>query len=70
MRLLKIETARFARILHVGPFAAEPESLALIGEMLTGQGLEREPWHLEVYLSDPRRTTPEKLRTALLTRIV
>ncbi len=69
IELLRIESARFARILHVGPYSTEPESFSKIDELLSDQGLEREPWHLEIYLSDPSRTAPEKLRTCLLTRV-
>lgn len=69
IELIKIEGARFARILHVGPYATESESFARIDEMLTAEGLTREPWHIEMYLSDPTRTAPEKLKTALLTKL-
>lgn len=69
VRLHRIELARFARILHVGPYATEPESFAKIGELLSDEGLSREPWHIEVYLSDPRRVSPEKLKTALLVAV-
>jgi hypothetical protein len=69
IRLLRLEPARFARILHMGPYATEPESFAKIGDFLATEGLKREPWHVEVYLSDPGRTAPAKLKTALLTKI-
>jgi len=69
VRLIRIEPARFARVLHVGPYATEPESFAKIDQLLSAQGLRREPWHIEVYLSDPNRTVPEKLKTVLLTRV-
>ena len=70
VRLLSIEPSRFARILHVGPYATEPESFAKIDELLSAEGLRREPWHMEVYLSDPSRTAPEKLKTGLLTKLL
>ena len=69
IELLCIEPARFARVLHVGPYSTEPESFAKIDQLLSREGLGREPWHVEVYLSDPSRTAPEKLRTGLLTKI-
>ncbi len=36
-------------------------------EFMAAQGLERAPdaAHHEIYLSDPRRTAPERLRTIL-----
>jgi len=70
IELRTIGQARFARILHVGPYATEPESFEKIEAFLAERSLEREPWHVEVYLSDPGRTTPEKLKTSLLVRIV
>lgn len=69
IQLTQIKGARFARILHLGPYATEQESFAKIDEMLTNEGLAREPWHVEMYLSDPSRTAPEKLKTALLTKL-
>ena len=69
IELMQLEAARFARILHVGPYATEPESFAKIGALLEENGLKREPWHIEVYLSDPGRTAPEKLKTVLLVKV-
>lgn len=69
IQILKVKGARFARILHVGPYADEPDSFDKIDELLTYEGLSREPWHVEVYLSDPSRTAPEKLKTGLLTKL-
>jgi hypothetical protein len=57
---------RFGRILHVGSYADEPASFEAIGAVLQAQGLSREPWHVEVYISDPGRVAPEKLKTVLL----
>jgi len=65
------ETARrYGRILHVGPYSDEPTSFNTIESLLKSLGLEREPWHVEVYLSDPGRTAPDKLRTALLAPVM
>ncbi len=69
IELRTLERGRFARVLHLGPYATEPESFDKIGALLAEHGLGREPWHVEVYLSDPGRTAPEKLKTALLTRV-
>ncbi len=69
VRLARIEGGRYARILHEGPYVGEPESFYKIAALLAGKGLRREPWHLEVYLSDPGRTPPEKLKTVLLTKV-
>ncbi len=67
--LEEIPPHRFGRILHVRPYATEPESFATLEHLLDERGLRREPWHTEVYLSDPGRTPPEKIRTALLVQV-
>jgi hypothetical protein len=64
--LERVPAARLGRVLHVGPYATEPESFARMDEAVAAAGLRRSRPHLEVYLSDPRRTKPEKLRTVLL----
>lgn len=53
------------QLLHVGPFSTEPESLARITEFSEANGLERNGVHHEIYLSDFRKTAPEKLKTIL-----
>ncbi len=59
-----------AQVLHVGPYATEPQTLAALPTFLAGHGLvdlvgPAGGRHHEIYLSDPRRTAPEKLRTIL-----
>lgn len=52
--------------LHVGPFDDEgPVLQKLHHEVLPGAGFSPTGRHHEVYLSDPRRTAPEKQRTIL-----
>lgn len=59
-----------AQVLHVGPYATEPETLAGLPDFLAAHGLvdlvgPAGGRHHEVYLGDPRRAAPEKLRTIL-----
>ncbi len=61
-----LPATRYGRVLHIGPYATEAESFARIVETVEGAGLVARNAHLEVYLSDPRRTKPEKLKTVLL----
>ena len=70
-RIARVENpaARYGRILHIGPYADEPTTFETLDALLSEQGLEREPWHVEVYLSDPGRTAPDKLKTGLLVRV-
>jgi hypothetical protein len=68
--LVRQKARRYGRILHVGPYSDEPASFATIESLLESQGLKREPWHVEVYLSDPGRVAPEKLKTVLLAPVI
>ena len=53
-------------VLHVGPYNEEGPVLArLHEEFLPAHGLTFAGDHHEVYLNDPRRTRPERLRTVL-----
>lgn len=67
--LERVPAARCGRFLHVGPYATEPESLARIRAAMTDRGLDPANGHTEVYLSDPRRTAPERNKTVLLVAV-
>lgn len=52
--------------LHIGPFSEEAPKLAYLHDRYLPQnGLKETGHHHEIYLSDPRKTAPEKLRTIL-----
>ncbi len=51
--------------MHVGPYATEPETLEQMADQATEAGLEPHGAHHEIYLGDPRRSQPERLRTVL-----
>lgn len=54
------------QMLHVGRFDDEPASFAKMQAFADEAGLIRQGWHhREIYLSDPRKTAPEKSRTVL-----
>lgn len=70
--LLTIEEGLCAQIMHLGPYDDEPATVALLDAFIAEQGLENDMsdteagrHHHEIYLSDPRRTAPEKLKTVL-----
>jgi len=64
--LEEIPETRCGRILHIGPYADEPRSFGLLAPVIAAAGLRASHHHLEVYLGDPRRTQPGKLKTVLL----
>jgi len=54
------------QILHIGPYAEEKASFDLLDAYCHEHALERRGlWHKEIYLSDPNRTQPDKLKTVL-----
>lgn len=66
LRLERLHEGRSAQILHVGSYDDEAPTLArLHDEWMPQHGLTFNGPHHEVYLSDARRTAPEKLRTVL-----
>jgi hypothetical protein len=54
-----------AQIMHLGPYAAEAPTIARLHAFIEEQGYDRRGLHHEIYLGDPRRAAPEKLRTVL-----
>ena len=54
-----------AQILYIGPWADEAPTIAALHEFIAEQNGELSGKHHEIYLSDPRRTAPEKLKTII-----
>lgn len=66
LRIAEIEEGLCVQTLHLGTFADEaPVLRRLHEEFIPEHGLAPNGKHHEIYLSDPRRTAPEKLRTVL-----
>ena len=53
------------QMLHVGPYEREDETISMMEEFAREQDLEFHGRHHEIYLSDPRRVPPERLKTIL-----
>ena len=54
-----------AQIMHIGPFSTEQANIKKIHEYILNSGHTLVGKHHEIYLSDPRKTDPEKLKTIL-----
>jgi len=66
--LLRLETfgeGRSAQLLHVGPYATEGPTIQRLHAFVADEGYEPVGKHHEIYLNDPSRTAPEKLRTII-----
>ena len=53
------------QILYIGPWADEGPTIARMHAHAEEQGYALRGKHHEIYLSDPRRTAPEKLKTVI-----
>ena len=55
--------------MHLGPYDDEPVTVAMMHEYIEGQGyvldITQQRLHHEIYLSDVRKTAPEKLKTVI-----
>ena len=66
LRLERLEEGLCLQALHVGSYDAEGPLLAMLhGKIMPESGYDFAGPHHEIYLGDPRRTAPEKLRTLL-----
>ena len=65
LALKTLREGRCVQMLHVGPYDREPESIGKMSALAQAEGCEFADTHHEIYLSDPRRVAPEKLRTIL-----
>jgi len=54
-----------AQLLHMGPYGAEAPTIARLHTFIKEKGYHFAGKHHEIYLSDPRRRAPEKLKTIL-----
>lgn len=60
-----IEEGLCAQIMHIGPFADEGPTIQSLHAFITSEGYQLRGKHHEIYLSDFRRTAPEKLKTVI-----
>lgn len=70
--LLRFETyeeGHCVQAMHTGPYSTEPETLEKMRQFCKQNNLAEDlgpsRLHHEIYISDPRRTAPEKLKTVL-----
>ncbi len=66
MRHILVDEGRCVQMLHTGSYDEEANTVALMDEYCHANGLRRSTnAHREIYLNDPRKTTPDKLKTLL-----
>ena len=66
---LTIEEGLCVQIMHIGSFDDEPATVTLMDKYLEENGYAKDfsdtRLHHEIYLSDPRKSTPDKQKTAI-----
>lgn len=69
VQLIEIDEGLCVQCMHVGPYDNEPATVAAMGAHAAAEGyvldFSDERRHHEIYLSDPRRTDPTKLKTVI-----
>lgn len=66
LEAIEQEEGECLQMLHVGSYDDEPRTFAIMDAYCREHGLtRRSDEHKEIYLNDPNRTAPEKLKTAL-----
>ena len=65
MRLARFHEGMAAQLMHIGPYADEAPNIERLHAFISAQGYVLRGKHHEIYLGDPRRSAPEKLRTVI-----
>jgi hypothetical protein len=69
VHLTEITEGLCVQCMHIGPYDDEPATVAAMHEFMAAQGyvadFSDERRHHEIYLSDPRRANPAKMRTVV-----
>jgi hypothetical protein len=65
LRLDRFGEGRAAQVLHLGPYSAERPTIERLHAFIAEAGYRLRGKHHEIYLSDPSRAEPAKLKTIL-----
>ena len=65
LRLEPFREGLSVQMLHLGPYAAEPATVEKMDAFIQAEGLRKTGDHHEIYLGDPLRSDPAKLKTIL-----
>jgi hypothetical protein len=63
LRLERFREGLCIQTMHIGPYAGEPATVERLRTFAAENGFALTGLHHEIYMSDPRRTAPEKLKT-------
>ncbi|MBI1276614.1 MAG: hypothetical protein GC179_00660 [Anaerolineaceae bacterium] len=64
-RFEMLDEGRAAQIMHIGPYSAEMPNIERVHAYIAKRGGVPTGKHHEIYVGDPRKSAPEKLKTVL-----
>jgi hypothetical protein len=70
VRFELFDEGRSAQVMHIGPYSAEAPTIAMLHAYIIDQGMSLRGLHHEIYLGDPRKTAPDKLKTIIRQPVV
>ena len=65
VRLETFDEGLAAQVMHIGPYSAEKPTIERLRAFIAEQGFRPRGKHHEIYIGDPRRSAPEKLKTVV-----
>jgi hypothetical protein len=65
VRFESFSEGKAAQIMHIGPYSAEGPNIQKLHHKITEIGGKLTGRHHEIYLSDPRRAAPDKMKTVV-----
>jgi hypothetical protein len=65
VRLEEFREGKAAQILHIGPYAAEGPTIERLHAFIRENGYRLSGKHHEIYMGNPQRSAPEKLKTVI-----
>lgn len=65
VRFERWKEGKAVEVLHVGPYSAEAATVRSLHRFARSRGYRLTGRHHEIYLGDPRRTRPERLKTVI-----
>ena len=65
LHFARLHAGRSAQVMHIGPYSTEPATVDRLHRFIRAQGLRPRGRHHEIYLGNPLRSAPDKLKTVL-----
>ena len=65
IRFEKFTEGSSVQIMHIGPYSNEEDNILKLHQNINDMGAHKSGKHHEIYLSDSRKCSPEKMKTIL-----